>query len=397
MKRLNYRLVTILLFTLLASCAIAGEPESLEAELQRLRQEILNLKHKIERLEKSRAPLRRELEKAREARQAEEAGRPLPQPSPPTWKKRLEFSGLVEIEASTTDAGGGESDLQVSTVELGADAQINPWMNAHLLVLYEQGKSDPPEIDEAIITIANLERSPWSLAVGRQYVPFGNYDSHMVSDPLTLEIGETRAAAAQAGFVRSDFHALAFAFRGDTDSEIHSFGLNLGLSHAAEGDAPGYNLEISWLNNLAESKSLRELISRPGRLEKRVPGLAFQGSLIWKKWKFIAEWLGAATAFDPLDLTFDGQGAKPQAGNLEAGYRFQLARQDSFAALGWQFSRQATALGLPRQRYLATLGVELFEDVTLAAEYARDQDYQASKGGNGERCNTFTLQLAAVF
>ena len=390
-------LIAIFFSTLIAGSTLAGEPEDLDAELQRLRQEILNLKHKIERLEKSRIPLKRKLEKTREARRAEEAGKPLPQPPKPAWKKSLEFSGLVEIEAATADAAGGESDLQVSTVELGADARLNPWINAHVLLLYEQDKTDPPEIDEAILTIANLERSPWSLAVGRQYVPFGNYDSHMVSDPLTLEIGETRATAAQAGFVRGDLHALAFAFRGDTDSGIRSFGLNLGLSHAADGGEPGYDLEVSWLNDLADSNSLRDLISRPGLLEKRVPGLAFQGSFTWKKWAFIGEWLGATSAFDPLDLTFDGQGAQPRAGNLEAGYRFRLAQRDSFAALGWQLSRQATALGLPRQRYLATLGVELFEDITLALEYARDQDYSTNVGGSGEWSNRFTLQLAAAF
>ena len=376
----------------------ARADDAIASDMERLRQEILNLKHKIERLEKSRIPLNRALEQEIQEKADEAADKEARQEPETPWTERIRFNALIEAEASYADTPEGtDSDLVISTVELGVDAQINDWVNGHVLVLYEQDATDPPEIDEAIITIANLERSPWSLALGRQYVPFGNYDSHMVSDPLTLEIGETRETAAQLGFVKGDFHALLYGFRGETDEGLESLGVNLGWLHEAEGADTGYSLEVSWTSNLADSNSLRDLIERPGPLEKRVAGLGLAASVSLAHWKFIGEYLGAVSAFDPLDLAFDKRGARPQASNLEAAYLFHLFDRETFVALAWQHSRDALALELPEDRYLATLGMEIFTDISLALEYSHDRDFARNAGGSSDSSYVFTLQLAASF
>ncbi|WP_456447273.1 LbtU family siderophore porin [Thiolapillus sp.] len=380
---------------LFAASVVADDNTPLDIE--RLRQEILNLKHKIERLEKSRIPLNRTLEQEIQAQDEFVSDAVRQEPVAP-WSERVRLNALVEAEASYSDTPEGtDTDLVVSAVELGVDAQLNDWMNGHVLVLYEQDATDPPEIDEAIITIANLEHSPWSLALGLQYVPFGNYDSHMVSDPLTLEIGETRVTAAQLGFVKGEFHALLYSFKGDTDDGIRSVGINFGISREARGGSLGYTLEASWINNLANSNGLRDLIKHPGHLEKQVDSLGIAASLSLKHWKFIGEYLGAVSDFDALDLSFNGHGARPQASNLEGAYHFYLFDKDVFAALAWQHSWEALALELPEDRYLATLGMEIHPNVSLALEYAYDQDYSPSAGGSGKNSNIFTLQLAASF
>ncbi len=376
---------------LFAVSAVADD--STLSDIERLHQEILNLKHKIERLEKNRIPLNKALEQEIQEQDKEASEVPVA-----TWSERIRFSGLVEVEASYADTPEGrDTDLLVSTVELGLDAQLNGWVNGHVLVLYEQDATDPPEIDEAIITIANLTRSPWSLALGRQTVPFGNYDSHMVSDPLTLEIGETRETAAQLGFVKGDFHALLHGFRGETDDGLESLGANLGWQHEGKDSGASYVLEVSWMNDLANSNNLRDIIDHPGQLEKQVAGLGLAASVSTEHWKLIGEYLGAVSRFDALDLAFDGRGARPQASNLEAAYHFHLFDRESFIALAWQHSRDALALELPKERYLATLGMEIFTDVSLALEFSHDQDYARNAGGSGENSHVFTLQLAASF
>lgn len=390
-------LAGILMSTLATATFAAEDSNDTEMELQHLKQEILNLKHKVERLEKSRIPLNKEFEEPAAPEQNQEKKEATAKPVVP-WSERVHFNGLVEVEASYADTPeGGKSDLVISTVELGVEAQLNNWVNCHVLVLYEQDETNPPEIDEAIITIANLERSPWSLAVGLQYVPFGNYDSHMVSDPLTLEIGETQETAAQFGFVKDDFHALLYGFKGDTDNEVESLGINLGWLHEAEGGDVGYTLEASWINNLADSNNLQDMIKRPGQLSKSVAGLGLAASLSLENWKFIGEYLGAVGDFDALDLSFNKRGARPQASNLEGAYHFHLFDKHTFAALGWQHSHEALVLELPEDRYLATLGIDVHTNVNLALEYAHDRDYSLKIGGSGENIDTFTLQLVANF
>ncbi|WP_456406631.1 LbtU family siderophore porin [Thiolapillus sp.] len=362
---------------------------SAAADEQELRQEIMNLKHKVERLEKSRIPLvTQETEKQEQEQETQ-------------WFENISFSGLVEVEASYADtADGDESDIVVATVEFGIDAQLTDWVNAHVLFLYEDGM-DNPEVDEAIITIANLEKSPWLLAAGRMYAPFGNFDSHMVSDPLTLEIGETREEAAQIGFVSGNFFASAFVFNGDANedgsSHIDDFGLSVGLAHEAGDHDMGYSFGASWINNLADADSLQETITDPDALQDKVNGIGVYGSLTFGQLIFIAEYMGASHAFDAADLAFDSSGAKPRAWNLEVDYGFEIMGKAAMAGVAWQQTEEALALELPETRFLATVSVEIYEHTALSLEYAHDEDYSIREGGSGDDADVFTLQLAASF
>lgn len=362
------------------SSAVAGE-------LDDLRQEILNLKHKVERLEKDRTPL-----VTKETMKDEEETQ---------WFENVTLSGAIEVEAGYADTpDGDESDIVVATVEVGIDAQVTPWVNAHLLFLYEDGM-DSPEVDEAIITIANEEKSPWFGAFGRMYVPFGNFESNLVSDPLTLEIAETREDAAQAGFVSGDFYASAYLFNGDTNDggsdHIDQFGFNLGLAHEASDGNMGYAVGFSWINNMADSDTLQETVSDPDNLNDEIGGIGIHGLLEIGSIMLIAEYTGATESFDAADLEFDGSGAKPQAWNLEADYLFQIMGKEAVVGVAWQGTKEALALELPETRVLAAISVEIFENTALSLEYAHDEDYSTSEGGSGDDADTFTLQLATSF
>ncbi|HFD87701.1 MAG TPA: LbtU family siderophore porin [Gammaproteobacteria bacterium] len=393
-KEKNQQAIPILFgLVLLCTATIINAHERNPVTAEPLNQEILNLKHKIERLEKSRIPLNR---KEKQAEKPEEA-----KPST-SWLDRIHLNGLIEVEASYSDTPrGSTSNLAVSTMELGVDTQISPWFNAHLLILDEEAATEPPLIDEGILTIANAEQSPWSIAAGLMYVPFGNYDSNMVSDPLTLEIGETRETAVQGGYMSDDFHALVYLFNGDIkhsgNDRLDSFGFNLGLSHEATGANLGYTMEVSWLNDLADSNNLQDAIANPDKPGKRVAGLGFQASVIWKSWKLIGEYLGAQQTFDRDSLEFRGRGARPKASNIEASYTFHFLGAEANAGIGWQRSREALALTLPENRYLATIAIDIFTDTTLSLEYTCNQNYAKSQGGTGENSNGLTLQLAASF
>ena len=374
-------LVAALAICLISTSAWAADDND---EVMRMKRELLNLKHKVERLEKS-----RRTEKIPEA----EGSR---------WFERVELSGLVEVEAGYTDsADGAESDLAVSTVEVGLDAQVTPWVNAHVLILYEEDETDPPEFDEAIITIANPDASPFSLAAGRMYAPFGNYDSALISDPLTLEIGETRETAVQAGWGVGNFQALAWAANGDANDggneQIDLFGV--GLDYGVEGgeEQLGYALGLSWISNLADSDSLQETVTNPDNLADAVEGWSAHAALHWQVFTLIGEYLAAADDFDAADLAFNGAGARPSAWNLEVDYGFEMAGREAEVAVAWQQTEEALALELPEKRWLAALSMGIHDQTTLALEYAHDEGYGANEGGSGEDTDTFTLQLAVAF
>ena len=104
---------------------------------------------------------------------------------------KVEFSGVLEGEfAYVMSEDDDESDLALATVELAADASPAPGVGLHLLLLYEQGENDDNiAMDEGTIDLKLPDILPveLSLSLGRMYVPFGEFGSHFVSDPFTLE------------------------------------------------------------------------------------------------------------------------------------------------------------------------------------------------------------------
>ena len=363
----------------------SADTHDVDEELMRMKRELLNLKHKIERLEKSRR-----------------AKKPAPPAPRKRWYEQIELNGLIEVEGSYTDAPtGSNSDLRLATVELGLDAQVTSWINGHVLFLFEEDETDPPEIDEAIITFANPATSPFSLAAGRLYLPFGNYQSRMVSDPLTLEIGESRETALQLGCTLDRFQALAYVFNGDTgehgDDGIDGYGLALNYSIPAGGGQAGIDAGVSWISNIADSDTLQDSVSAPDRLVHQVPGLALHATATLGDLTLIGEYLTATRTFAPADLAFAGSGARPAAANLEAGYQFEAAGREAGVALAWQHTWEAAALILPQTRWLAALSLGVAHHTVVSLEYAHDQDYKRPRGGSGDDSNTLTAQLAVTF
>jgi hypothetical protein len=110
----------------------------------------------------------------------------------------LSINGIVQIEARFNEDydGNDSSDFVADEVGVAIEAQVHKMAKAQISFLYEEGATDL-EIDEAFVT---LGQSKAYLAVGQLYVPFGNFESHLISDPLTLELGEAREKAAQVGF-----------------------------------------------------------------------------------------------------------------------------------------------------------------------------------------------------
>ncbi len=363
------------------TCGMSLTSTAVQAEETDLTRELLNLKNKIERLEKSQLAM-------------EEKRKPA--------LDNIHFSGLIEVEAGYIDGpDGDESDIVVATVELGIDAQVNPWVNGHVLILFEEDETDPPEIDEAIITIANPNASPWSLAAGRLYVPFGNFDSAAISDPLTLEIGETRETAIQFGYIANGFHALSYFFNGDTNDggsdNIDDYGFALGYSHEGSERALGYDLGASWISNLGDSDSLQDTVTDPDNLENTVGGWGLHAKLNWSDLALIAEYLSAAESFDSADLAFAGSGARPRAWNIELDYGFKIADREAELAIAWQQSDEALALELPQTRMLASLSMSIYKNTALAIEHIHDEDYDAKDGGSDEDTDIITIQLALEF
>ncbi|MCW8839738.1 MAG: LbtU family siderophore porin [Gammaproteobacteria bacterium] len=310
----------------------------------------------------------------------------------------MTFSGLVEVEAASgkNREGVSSSDVVLSTVELAAEAHLNAWTHAQVVYLFEEDATEPGEIDQAILTLGNAERSPIYLSAGRMYLPFGNFESGMVSDPLTLELAEIRESALQLGFDSAGFYGSLYAFNGDTaeageDDGINHFGANLGFA------GEHFDIGAGYLSTLADSDANQELIEPFGAMQENVPGVAAHVIIERGPFTVIGEYVGANRDFASTDPAFPGEGARPSAWNLELDYSFQMMGKEASLGVARQRTSEAVALELPKSKTLATFSVALFEATALSLEYAMAEDYSLSDGGSGESGGVFTVQLATEF
>lgn len=309
--------------------------------------------------------------------------------------ERLTFSGLLEVEASATNTEledsrtQSSSDLVLATTQLGLGLTFTDRFRGQVSFLYEEDATDF-EVDEASIDV-NID--PFFARLGRIYLPFGVYNSHFISDPLTLELGETRETAALLGY-RQDLLSLSlFAFNGDSgkppeEDHIRDWGASLFFT-------PWDGIEFggSYLSDLADSDAA--MVVEYGR---RVPGWSAFVQAAANKGGISAEILGAMRSFAAADLDGNGDGAgdTPRAWNIEA---FWTLRDNLELALRWEGSQEF--LGQPQRQYGMDVSWSPWPSATLSLEYLHgefDRDFGLNEEGDAlAQRDQVTAQLAIEF
>jgi len=347
---------------------------------------------KIERLEREIEALRKAyIEGApRRIKRIADAGKE------PSWSDRIELGALIEVEAAYVKSyeGGAESDLVVATFAPYITSKLTAWIGLEGALLYEQGDTDL-EVDIATVSIANPEKTAVYSIIGQTYMPFGNYDTNLASDPLTLEIGESREVALQLGAATARLTGTIYLFNGnaedDEGSQLNDYGAFLG--YGTETDNSTFTFGLGYMKNLGDSDGLQDGIT----VADEVSGTAVNASVDFAGFGLIGEWVGANDRFEPDNLDWQGRGARPSAWNLEAGYTFEAGGRENTMSVAYQGTRESVALELPETRALIGYSTELLENISLLLECAYDTDYGITDGGTGNVTSAFTAQLVAVF
>ena len=318
------------------------------------------------------------------------------------WYDRFEFSGLIEVEAGygtvDFDAPNEEteenSDLDLATVELNVDVKIVDHVDGHVLFKYEE---EDLFVDEGYILFSGSENRPFYVLAGKQYIPFGYFDTHFISDPATLVLGETNEGALVGGyhFGKERVDASVGLFNGrvneiDSDDAIDNLVASVKVK-------PFENLElgVSYISNLASSDAFSEQMTREEGISSYVSGWgAFASFSFLDRFRLIAEYIGALDKFEAGEVynSEDSVARKPAAWNIELG----VAITDSLeAALKYEGSTDGDAGGgefMPEAQYGAVINWAFLEKTTLALEYLHGE-----YADNFQTTETVTVQLAVEF
>ena len=330
--------------------------------------------------------------------------------------KYVTLFGLIEVEAGYGDdfEGNSFSEFNVATGQLGFDAQMSEWTVGHILAKYEGGEdSHDLFIDEANIWLGNYEKFPLLMTAGKFYMPFGSFETNMIQDPLTLEIGEINDYGAAVGFKVNGFYSAVYGYNGMQESAgsdtINGSGVKAGYDF--ENDDMLFNAGVSWVNNIADSGGISDAFDEAGleTIKDHVNGFGVYLIAGYGPISFIGEYVRAPDAFyggalnpetgevEGGEILFNDHGAKLEAWNTELAYSTELFGKETVFAIGYQGTSEAVGLGLHQARYNGSASMVLLPGTNLTIEYYHDQDYDTDDGGTDGSADVFTTQLGYGF
>ena len=318
-----------------------------------------------------------------------------------TFGKYLRLNGLLELEAFSEKMEGGDetSDLTLATAQLQLEVEINENIGGHIVFLYEEveGEDDTVVVDEALIHLTH----PFAVLGGRigiyggkMYVPFGMFNSHFVSDPLTLELGETNDTALYFDYLWGDLVEFKTGFfNGEVDTSGDNNSIDSFVAAVEVTPAEGLSFGVSYISDLAESDG--ELVTDENLYRSSVAGGAAYLSASYGIFTFEAEYLAALEDFDrdlvaanlALDESSGLTGRRPRALNLELALT---------PAEGWEVAvkaERAKDFLDDVRRHGIVVAHGLFRNTSLALEYLHSD----GQGEGNDPVHTTTAQLAFSF
>lgn len=228
----------------------------------------------------------------------------------------LLIGGLIEAELyAGKEAGESVSGMKLATFELGLEMKGESRFSGRTLLLWEEDDTEPIEVDEAVVAVELSDGL--SLSGGRMYVPFGKFDSHFVSDPLVLELAETRKTALMADWCRSGacIKAAVFDSQADESEEIDGVVVSLEFTSSDERFSAG----CSWISSIAESDLL---ISENEDRDEALEEVQGAGCFVFGR---MGRWILNAEVISALESLGDGEVSgleRPHAWNVEGAVCF---------------------------------------------------------------------------
>lgn len=336
------------------------------------------IEHRIEALEKGQAELYHTLAGKKEAGTGAKIS------------ENVAMSGLVEVEvkwANVEEAGvdTAESDIELATAQIGFEATVTEELHAILILEFEEDGTSGLDVDEATV---DYSRGPWFLRLGIQDLPSGHFPSHMISGPLTEDLGEVKETAILVGYEGESFAVLGWIANGDfeeagDEDQIDDMGFSVMV-------APSDNLQFgaSYFIDMADTDA--ELLTQ--NYIDRVAGMSAFFVLELGGLEILGEHLGASDEFDPGDLEEDGDGKgdRPSAWNAEIAVDL---RDDLELAV--RIGGSSEWAGEPESQYGACVSYGVWENASLSFEYLHDE-FDSSFSSEDSR-DTVTTQLAVEF
>ena len=300
-----------------------------------------------------------------------------------SWPQHMEFEGLLEIEALAYDGYTSADDVEdvtVATVELGFGVAFSERLMAEIGFLYEEDET-PFDVDVAVIHLALNDAL--SVSAGQVYVPFGRYETALVNDPFTLELGETVETVLLGEYNLGSVVVTGYVFNGDVSEADDEGDTVNSVGFRFAGDMGAVSWGVDFINNLADSDGITAVVGNS--VADLASAMSVYGSVDLGTVVVHGEYL---TALDEIDGV-----REPSALHLEAVFS---AAGEAEIIGGFQRTDDVASL-LPETRLSIGYRTSLDEAVDFGAEIFFDEDYDTADGGTDESAVGFIVNVGVNF
>lgn len=373
-------------------------------------------------------------------------GRAWPSPCNPGWFNRIGLSGGINVDMGKWGnrnmgyMGENYQHVSLNDAYLNLTGNVNEYVKAFASIDFQTatdrdygfGTLAPAsgeysaaysnnishnqtavQLEQAYMTISNFDWTPVYVQFGKQFQDFGRYEIHPITRSMTQVLSETLATSAKIGFiVPMGFHGSLYAFDTPLNKNYSSggtavrssntdYGANLGFDYPS--DTFGFDLGVGYLYDMVGVNDVAYNVrnyNSTGYMN-RVGALAAYGDVNSGPFTLGARYTTALQRFNVIDMPSAGvvpstTGAKPWAAGVQAGYGFDVWGKNQNVFLGYQTSRQAAGFNLPKNRWLAGYGIDMWKNTNFGIEWDHDTAYSAANGG-GLSGNLVTIRSSVKF
>ncbi len=332
---------------------------------------------------------------------------------------------------------GRASDLILNNANLFIDTRVNNWMKANMSFVYTslsgfqgaQGVYQIPNsfliyrpisrtnLDTAYATLQHFNVSPIYLRVGKEYVPFGNYDpySFVNSENPTQLLSEINATTAQLGFTMpSGLYGSIYTFAGQprladggSTHRIQNGGVNLGYTYSdcissftIDGGYIGSITDTNFLSSYYTNSNIEVAFTTPfpNPNQTNVPGLPNQkapaynvnAEFQWGPLDFNGHYIATTRDFrKPFFLAFPlpvppnlvplYTFKKPKLWGFELGLTFSAIANQTRLAIGYQATKHLAGI-LPSKRIYVDYLMNINQWFDVGVAIFQNKDYSLSEG-----------------
>jgi hypothetical protein len=296
------------------------------------------------------------------------------------WFEKIRLSGSLAGEGrwrkTGDEASSGSSiatDLYLRMFEIGVEADFADWASATVLLNSEwigdslHGGDGAVVVDEAHLDIS-VPRLPFYFVLGKRTQPFGLFEAHFVTDPLTQDAYETQTVGLSAGLKAPLATDLSLTFYKGRVQSDHLSASGLYDSAAAPIPAVAVARVDSWILS-GISTPVRDIwtvfaaySSEPGA-GRRMTTLGLGSNLVipgLRNLQIDAEYMRALRREDVPGL---GRSFRETAVSVTASYQFIL-RQRTLRGGGNYRARKSYRMSHPAE---IALRLEAFDDGSRAS------------------------------